>query len=140
MKALFFILIFVLVGFFVLPTNVLAADKIETVTFEWDQSDLTLVKDWELHWGDAAGGPYVKAATFVYTGVVNTTFEGAQELTVSGASASTVTKYFVLKACGDVEGETPLRQCSDWSNEISYGFKIPFGGFNAPVQFRLQAQ
>lgn len=115
-----------------------AVDKVETITFQWDQTDLTLVKDWELHWGDAVGGPYVKATTFVYDGAANNTFEGAQELTVTGAPASTVTKYFVLRACGDVAGEDPLRQCSTWSNEVSYGFEIPFGGFNAPVQFRLQ--
>jgi hypothetical protein len=139
MRTLFCVLVIVLVAFFVLPTNVLAADKVQTITFQWDQPDLTLVKDWELHWGDAPGGPYVEATTFVYTGVPNTTFEGVQELTVSGVPSSTVTKYFVIRACGDVEGETPLRQCSDWSNEVSYGFKIPFGGFNAPVQFRLQA-
>jgi len=133
MKRLFLVLMMALC--FALPA--IGADKVETVTFAWDQEDLTLVKDWELHWGDATGGPYVKATTFQYTGAPNTTFEGATPLTVTGAPASTVTKYFVLKACGDVEGETPLRQCSDWSNEVSYGFAIPFDGFSAPVQFRI---
>ena len=134
MKTLFFILVIVLVGFFVLPANVLAVDKIETVTFQWDQPDLTLVLVCELYWGDAAGGPYVEAARFVYTGGTDLTYEGSKELVVSGTPASTVTKYFVIRACGDVEG---TRECSVWSNEISYGFKIPFGGFTAPVQFRI---
>jgi len=115
-----------------------AADQAETLTFLWDQEDLTLVKDWELHWGDAAGGPYVEASKFIYEGGSELTYQGSKELVVSGVPASTVTKFFVIRACGDVEGETPLRQCSVWSNEISYGFKIPFGGFNAPVIFRLQ--
>ena len=57
-----------------------SADQVETLTFQWDQPDLTLVEDWELHWGNAASGPYVEAAKFVYQGGTDLTYEGSKEL------------------------------------------------------------
>jgi hypothetical protein len=112
----------------------ISADYVETVTFAWDQPDRTLLEDWEMHWGDVAGGPYVKLTTLAYQGQDQENFEGPITATVTGAPASTVTKFFVLIACGTVEGN---RECSDWSNEVSYGFKIPFDGFQVPVNFKV---
>jgi hypothetical protein len=114
-----------------------AVDQVETVTFAWDQEDRVLLEKWEMHWGDAAGGPYVKLSDLAYGGEDQTNFESPIEATVSGEPASTVTKHFVLRACGTVEGAV---ECSDWSNEVSYGFKIPFDGFQVPVNFRIIAQ
>jgi hypothetical protein len=114
-----------------------AADQVETLTFAWDQPDRTLIEKWELHWSDTAGGPYVKLVDLAYGGEDQTNFESPIEATVSGEPASTVTKYFVLRACGTVEGSV---QCSDWSNEVSYGFKILFDGFKVPIDFRIIAR
>lgn len=115
----------------------IGADQIETVIFAWDQDDRVLLEKWEMHWGDSAGGPYVKLTDLAYGGEDQTNFESPIEATVSGEPASMVTKYFVLRACGTVEG---IVECSDWSNEVFYGFKIPFGGFQVPVNFRIIAQ
>lgn len=135
--SVFCILFVVCTAFIACPFPVAAEDKIETLTFAWDQPDRTLLEKWELHWADAAGGPYVKMSDIVYGGEDQASFQNPVKATVSGQPASTVTKYFVLRACGTVDGQM---QCSDWSNEVSYDFKIPFGGFQIPVQFRIITQ
>lgn len=131
-KAIILLLTVLLVGVF--PLFVQAEDKVETVTFAWDQPDRTLLEKWEMHWGDAPGGPYVKMTDLIYQGQDQDAFESPIEATVSGAPASTVIKFFVLRACGTVEGTL---ECSDWSNEVSYAFVIPFDGFQVPVNFRI---
>lgn len=128
-------ILFLSVGLiFSLTAFAIGEDKVETLTFAWDQTDRVLLEKWEMHWGDSAGGPYMKMADLAYNGEDQDNFESPVEATVSGTPASTVTKYFVLRACGTVEG---TMDCSDWSNEISYGFKIPFDGFQVPVNFRI---
>ena len=132
MKRIIILLTILLFGAF--PFIGQAADYVETVTFGWDQPDRTLLEDWEMFWGDIAGGSYVMLATLQYLGQDQDSFEGPITATVSGTPASTVTKFFVLRACGTIEG---VRECSDWSNEVSYDFEIPFDGFQVPVQFRI---
>ena len=115
---------------------------VETLTFGWDQNDLTNVDDWEMHWGVTPGGPYAIAGTILYDGNGNTGQQAPLEATVTGNPETTEIRYFVLKACGDVtqEGGSIERMCSEWSNEVSHDFWIPFGGFEVPVQFRIIVQ
>ena len=123
-----------ILGLLIFCGNAFAAEKVETVIFYWDQQDRTLLEKWELHWSDASGGPYVPLTDFIYGGEDQINFESQVEATVTGDPASTVTKFFVLRACGTVDG---TYFCSDWSNQASYDFKIPFGGFQVPVNFRV---
>ena len=53
----------ILFGLAVFSAN--AADLTETLTFEWDQTDTTNLKEWRLYWGDAPGGPYAEEAVTV---------------------------------------------------------------------------
>jgi hypothetical protein len=115
--------------------------KSETVTFEWDQEDVTNLKEWKMEWGDSAGGPYVDLVTLPYNpGDPAGVFSSPVEAQVTGQQGTTVTKYFILRACGDIpqEGGGTLYECSDPSNEVAYGFWIPPGKFSVPIQFRIQ--
>ena len=138
MKKLTSIVLTLLLCVFLGSAVVNADPTVETVTFAWDQTDRTFLQDWEMHWGDAAGGPYVLLATLEYTGADQDNFEGDVIATLVGPAATTITRYFVLLACGDVpqEDETVARECSQPSNEVSHAFWIPFGGFQVPIQFR----
>jgi hypothetical protein len=123
--------------------SAIAEDKTQTLTFAWEQDDVTNLTGWEMHWGDAAGGPYVKLADLPYNpGDPAGTFQTPVTATVTGGQGSNVIKYFVLRACGDIpqEGGGTAFECSDWSNEVSYSFWIPAGKFSVPVQFRIEAQ
>lgn len=121
-----------------------AADLTETVTFEWDQEDTTNLKEWRLYWGDAPGGPYAEqeVALIPYPGSGGPSYSSPAEATVSGEQGSTVTKHFVLVACGDIpqEGGGTAYSCSENSNEVSHGFFIPAGRFSVPVNFKVIAQ
>lgn len=109
----------------------LAGDKVEVLKFEWEQDaeSLAIMTKWELHWSDVAGSNYLLATEIPKPpDATGPTFYSDTTLTVTGIPGSTVTKYFVLRAC------TPT-ECSGWSNEVSYGFKIPVGApFNVKVQ------
>jgi hypothetical protein len=117
-----------------------AAEKVEVVTFEWDQTEVEFVTGWEMHWSDTAGGAYVKLVDIPVPepdpeNPNPTTFMSPVTGTVTGTPGTTVTKHFVLRACG-----TPPEEefgCSDWSNEVAYGFDIPIHTFQVPVQFRV---
>lgn len=126
-------------GLFV--ANIGAAEEaVETVTFGWDQEDLTNLTQWELMWSDTAGGPYDQVAIISYDpGASGPGFTAPVEATVTGEQATHVVKYFVLRACGDIpqaDGST-LYECSDYSNEVSYDFWIPAGRFSIPVNFLI---
>jgi hypothetical protein len=113
------------------------------LTFIWDQVDKTNLKEWRLYWADVAGGPYATdpLAIIPYDGSTELSHTSPAEATVTGEQGSTVTKFFVLVACGDIpqaDGST-VYECSENSNEISYDFFIPAGRFSVPVQFRLEA-
>lgn len=127
MKKLFLILIALL--FF---TTVMAIDRVEVLKFQWEQDAETLavMTKWELHWSDVAGANYILATNIPKpVDATGPTFYSDATLTVSGAPGSTITKYFVLRACIDAE-------CSNWSNEVAYNFKIPLKPpFNVQVQF-----
>ncbi len=51
-----------------LTTLCFAAEKIETVTFGWDQNDLTNVTQWEMDWSVTVGGPYAQLTVIPYDG------------------------------------------------------------------------
>lgn len=125
-------------------TDLFAEDVTKTLTFEWDQTDTTNLKDWRLYWGDAQGGPYDTApvAVIPYDSTqTGPTYSSPASATVTGSPATTVTKYFVLVACGDIpqpDGTTDY-QCSTNSNEVSHDFWIPAGKFSVPVNFSIKA-
>lgn len=122
---------------------VYAADVTETVTFAWEQADTSNLKEWRLYWSDVAGGPYdtQEVTIIAYDGSAGPTYEGPADATVSGPPGTTVTKYFVLVACGDIPKEDGTTEylCSENSNEVAHGFWIPPGQFSVPVQFRILA-
>jgi hypothetical protein len=123
--------------------SVVADEVTETLTFEWEQDDTTNLKEWVMAWGASAGGPYTDLITLPYSaGDPAGTFSSPVDAVVTGQQATTETRYFVLKACGDIpQGDgTTAYECSVWSNEASYGFWIPAGKFSVPVQFRIRAQ
>ncbi len=116
-----------------------AADTTKTLTFEWDQSDTTNLKEWKLFWSDTSGPPYTELAIIPYPGSGGPTYSSPAEATVSGNQGTEVTKYFVLIACGDVpqEGGGLEYLCSVDSNEVSYNFWIPAGQFSIPFNFQV---
>jgi len=136
------VFVLVLAILFVIGVAAWADQTTETLTFQWDQPNLTNVKEWKIYWGDTSGGPYdtIPVATVAYTGGAGP-FEAVGNPVVTGDSATTVKKYFVAVACGDVpqaDGSTKY-ECSADSDEISHDFWIPFGGFEAPVTFKIIA-
>lgn len=136
--ATIFILLFVCVGF------AFSADVTKTLTFEWDQTDTTNLKEWRLFWSNTAGGPYDSQEVAVIPFDPNSggpTYSSPASATVTGDQGTTVTKYFVLVACGDIPQEdgSTIYECSTNSNEVSYGFWIPAGKFSVPVNFKIQA-
>lgn len=128
-----------MVGF----SKVYASDLTETLTFAWEQEDTTNLKEWKIFWGDASGGPYVEAAIIAYDPTATgPTYSSPADLVVTGKQGSTVKKYFVMVACGDIpqaDGTTKYL-CSEDSNEIFNDFWIPAGMFSVPVQFQIQAK
>jgi hypothetical protein len=139
----FFSALFVLV-FLLFSGHAFAADVTETVTFEWDQTDTTNLKEWRLYWADVAGGPYdtQEVALIPFDGSAGPTYSSPADATVTGPQGTHVTKFFVLVACGDIPQEdgTTAYKCSENSNEVSHAFWIPAGQFSVPVQFKIVAQ
>ena len=138
------ILVLTALMLFAFCINAGADEKTETLTFEWEQTSVEYLTQWEMHWGNAAGGPYESLVVLPYNaGDPAGTFSSPVEAVVTGQPATTETRYFVLRACGDVPidaGQTEY-QCSDFSNEVSYNFWIPVAGkFSVPIQFRIKAQ
>lgn len=121
-----------------------AADKTETLTFEWDQTDTTNLKEWRLYWSDTTGGPYdqQEVAVIPYDSAApGPTYSSPATATVTGDPGTQVTKFFVLVACGDIPQQDGTTQylCSDNSNEASYAFWIPAGQFSVPINFLIKA-
>ena len=143
MKIIICALVFLFSLFFVFPS--MAEDLTETLTFEWDQEDTTNLKDWRLYWSDNAGGPYdeKEVAIIAYNpSDPGPTYSSPAAASVSGPQGSTVTKYFVLVACGDIPqpDQTTKYECSENSNEVSYNFWIPAGQFSIPIKFKIVVQ
>ena len=111
----------------------------EILTFEWNQADLTNLKEWKLFWGDASGGPYTELSVIAYDESPGPIYSSPADAPVTGDQGTTVTKYFVLIACGDVpqEGGGAEYMCSADSNEVSHGFWIPAGMFSVPFNFQI---
>jgi hypothetical protein len=122
------------------------ADTIVTKTFEWEQAeaDLPRLVEWEMFWGVVAGGPYASLLKIPYDSSlpVQPTYEAPTTVTVTGPPGTTQTRYFVLKACGNIpqsDGTTKY-ECSDNSNEVSWDFWIAATGFSAPVKFSIKPE
>lgn len=126
---------------FVFP--VYSAEKTETLTFEWEHTAGDVqVKTWEMDWGVIAGGPYTKLIDIPYADAVGGVYQAPVQAVVTGQPGTHETRYFILKACGDVpqEGGGTAYQCSDPSNEASFAFWIPSTGFSAPIKFTVKPQ
>ena len=121
---------------FAVSVSVLAAENTETLTFAWDQEDLTGVDHWNLYWSDTAGqyvGNPVVAVQYDPT-MAGNAFSQTQTLTVTGEPGTIVTKYFVITAAS-VGNEIE----SNHSNEVMVQFKIPISGpFNFTVTVMIE--
>jgi len=129
-----------LILFLLLATAVNAAEI--TKTFAWDTpADMDIITKWELHWGNTAGGPYVKLTDIIKV-AGQTVFEAPATVDISGPAATTQTRYFVLKACGDIPqaGGGTVYECSGNSNETDFSVWIPANGCEVPVNFRVKAE
>lgn len=135
---LIIVLIFTLAVF-----SVNATDTIKTLTFAWEHEagDVPVI-NWQMEWGVTAGGPYAKLGDIAYADAINGTYESPIQAVVTGQPGTHETRYFILRACGNVpqEDESIKYECSDPSNEVSHAFWITVTGFSAPVQFRIQEQ
>lgn len=125
--------------------NAFAADKTETLTFAWEHQSAegnVPVTTWQMDWGVTAGGPYAKLSDIPYQDAVGGTYESPVQAVVTGQPGTNETRYFILRACGDVPQEdgSILYECSEPSNEVSYSFWIESTGFSVPMQFRIMAQ
>jgi len=132
----------IIVVFFILTGMCWAADTTETLTFQWEQTDTTNLKEWRLYWSEAVGGPYNVDPVAIISYDPNDagpTYTSSANAPVSGNPGTIVKKYFVLVACGDLpqsDGTTKY-ECSGNSNEVSHDFWIPAGKFSVPVQFTI---
>ncbi len=86
----------------------------EILTFEWNQADLTNLKEWKLFWGDASGGPYTELSVIAYDESPGPIYSSPADAPVTGDQGTTVTKYFVLIACGDVPQEGGGAEYKPW--------------------------
>jgi hypothetical protein len=113
----------------------------ETLVFAWDpHPEIERVINFEMYWSDTSGGPYGQLAVIPKEAAIDN--EEPVTAVVTGLAETHVTRYFVLRACGNVtqEDSSILYECSDDSNEVSYDFWVPFGGFEVPINFRIIAQ
>jgi len=111
----------------------------ETVTFQWTQPDLTYVKHWQIHWSDTENGTYESIAVVAYNGTPSATYSSEETIVLTGPPATSITKWFLARACGDVpvEGGSTEYKCSGDSNKISKAFWIPAGQFSVPLNFEI---
>ena len=117
-----------------MATTAFAAEQ--TRTFAWDEpSDLATIANWEMHWGNTQGGPYAKLIDIPKDG----DYTEPVTVDITGPPATNQTRYFILKACGDVPQEdgSTLYECSGNSNEASFTVWIPANKFEVPINFRI---
>ena len=142
-KLLRALLIFVVgVSWFLYASNVMAAEKVQTITAQWEQTDTTNLKEWKIFWSDTSGGPYTEILVITYDPTsTGPTYSSPTTVQVIGNPATTVKKYFVMIACGDIPQEdgTTKYECSENSNEPSVDFWIPAGRFSVPLTFEMIA-
>lgn len=123
-----------------------AGETIETKTFGWNAGSNWATSPptkFKMFWNDSESGEYALMETFEASGTGGPdSFSSPLEVTVSGPPSTWVTKYFVLKACGDVQQEDGSTQeiCSDPSNVLEQKFWIKFDGYSIPVRFRVIAE
>ena len=121
----------------------ISAETTKTLTFEWNQEDVTNLKEWKLFWSNTPGGEYAEIAIIAYDpGVAGPVYSSPETIKVTGEQGTHVTKCFILRACGDVpqQGGGTKYLCSPDSNEVSYTFWIPAGQFSVPLDFKINAE
>lgn len=117
-----------------------AVEKVvaENLTFEWDQNeaDLPDIAGWTLYMSATSGSGYVKVIDIPFTAAPAvdgvTVFSSGAAMNIVGVSGSTVTKYFVLTSKNAINEE------SEYSNEVSYAFTIPYGKPAKPFNFKIK--
>lgn len=128
---------------FMYASNAVAEDYTQNVTAEWTMEDTTNLKEWKLFWSGTTGGPYEQILVIPYDPTsAGPLYTSPVTATVTGSPATTVTKYFVMIACGDIpqSGGSTEYKCSEDSNEATFDFWIPAGQFSVPMQFIIKAQ
>ena len=116
------------------PCLVSAAEV--TKTFAWDEpTDLEAISNWEMHWGSTQGGPYAKLQDIPKDG----DYQSPVVVDITGPPGTNQTRYFVMKACGDViQADASTKyECSENSNEVSFAVWIPANKYEVPVNFRI---
>lgn len=124
-----------------LTVPLISSAKTETLVFQWDYTAGEVpVTTWQMDWGVTAGGPYTKLADISYVDPGSAPYESPVEAVVTGQPGTHETRYFILRACGDVplEAGGTEYQCSEPSNEVAYSFWIDVTGFSAPINFRTK--
>ena len=141
MKLLKAILVFIIGFSLFIGVSIVQAESY-TVTAQWEQQDTTNLKEWKLFWSETSGGPYVEIMIIPYSGSGGPIYTSPASVSVNGNQGTTVTKYFVMIACGDIPVETGGTEykCSDDSNEASYNFWVPAGQFSVPLNFQIVAE
>ena len=134
MKKLFLKNLLIVLLIVLLPVLVSAAEI--TKTFAWDEpTDLAAIKNWEMHWGSTKGGPYAKLMDIPKDG----DYQSPVVVDITGPPGTNQTRYFVMKACGDViQADASTKyECSENSNEVSFAVWIPANKYEVPVNFRI---
>ena len=132
MKKLFLVLPLILL-LLTLAVPLFSADQplSKSLSFAWEQTDLTYINGWSLYWSPTPGSGYMKVIDIPYVAGSGPTFTTSTVLNVTGIPGATVNKYFVLTANG-IQGLN-----SDYSNEVNYGFVIPFPVPSAPFNLKV---
>ena len=136
MKKFRMIFVLVFLGLAIFGGYVISDAAEKVVTFAWDEpADIDVIKNWEMHWGSTKGGPYAKLMDIPKDG----DYTEPVTVDITGPPATNQTRYFILKACGDVvqEDASTLYECSGDSNEASFTVWIPANKFEVPVNFRI---
>jgi len=138
-------IITILIMILIFAVSAFCAEKTETLTFAWEhnpQANEVPITFWQMDWAVTAGGPYAKLGDIAYQDAVDGSYQSPVVAVVTGQPGTHETRYFILRACGDMPQEdgSTIYECSDPSNEVSYAFWIEPSGFSAPVQFRIIAE
>jgi len=111
---------------------------VESLTFEWDhlEAELPDIAGWTLYMSATSGAGYEKVIDIPFTvgTVVDgvTVFSSDATMNIVGVSGSTVNKFFVLVS------RNAINEVSEYSNEVSYAFVIPYGKPAKPFNFKIK--
>lgn len=113
------------------------ADKIESVSFSWEQpTDLASLQGWNIYSGDAPAGPWTKFLNVPYTGGIGPTFTGTGNLTVTGVAGATVKKWFSATSVNKDGKESTYATGQPTATEVTKNFLIPYASPIPPANFR----